>query len=118
MNKLLPVVLVLAAVGTAFVIYRSKAPSYVPPVVAAQETIPLRLASQPFGDEVVRVLDVEGMCCGGCRPKIYAALVEVPGVREAAVEIGVATAIVRKDVAVAALEQALTFDDYVAHARP
>jgi copper chaperone CopZ len=57
------------------------------------------------------------MCCAGCRPKVYAALSKIPGVREAAVDVGSATAIVKKDVDVAALEKALTFDEYVAHAR-
>lgn len=121
MNKLALVALILAAAGAATAIaLKTKEPTYVAPQLAPKETTPLVLASQPAAGEVVRVLEVEGMCCGGCRPKVYAAALAVAGVREAAVdqEAGTATVIVRSEVEVAALERALTFDKYEAHARP
>jgi copper chaperone CopZ len=117
-KKLLPILLVLAGAATAYVVFTAKRPTYTPPVAGTPDSIPLALASQPAADECVRVLDVEGMCCGGCRPKVYHALTAVPGVREAAVELGLAQAIVKRDLDVASLEKALTFEDYVAHARP
>ena len=80
-----------------------------------QPVCPFELAG-----EVVRVFDVEGMCCGGCAPKVFKALTAQPGVRAAAVDFDshTARAIVPADADVAALERALTFDDYVAKARP
>ena len=118
MKKLLPVVIVVAGAGAVFVALNARKPTYTRPQAEAQATIPMALASQPALDERVRVFDVDGMCCGGCRPKVYEALVKLSGVREAAVEVGRAFAIVKEDVDVASIEKALTFDDYVAHARP
>ena len=117
MNKLLIALLLAAGAGAAIVALRSKDPTYVPPQEQVQETIPSALASQPGAGEVVREFDVEGMCCGGCAPKICAAIRKAPGVREAAVVLGRATVIARSEVDVAELEKAMTFDDYVAHAK-
>jgi copper chaperone CopZ len=112
-SKLLLSLLVLAAGGAAaWIALRTPEPTYQPP-----REVPSALASQPTEGELVRTLDVEGMCCGSCRPKVYDALAAVPGVREAAVEVGVAQAIVDAKVEPAELEKALTFDKYVAHAR-
>jgi hypothetical protein len=120
MKKLMPILLLAAAVATGYVVYRTQGPTYVAPSLAAQETIPAQLAAQPGSDEVVRVLDVEGLCdCGGCRGKLYRALVEVAGVRAGAVDsAGCVSAIVSKDFDAAALAKALTFGQYVAHLRP
>lgn len=118
MNKILLAALFLAAAGTAAVVFRAKTPTYEAPKVEQQATIPTVLASTPAAGEVVREFDVEGMCCGGCAPKIYAAISKAPGVREAAVVLGKATVITKSDVDVSALEQAMTFDDYVAHVKP
>jgi copper chaperone CopZ len=120
MNKpAIAALLLIAAGATAAVMLKTQDPTYVAPQNAKQETTPLVLTSQPAAGEVVRVFEVEGMCCGGCRPKVHAAAVAVAGVREAAVdqEAGTATLIVREDVDVAALERALTFDKYESHAR-
>lgn len=120
MNKTAIAALLLVAAGaTAAVMLKTKEPTYVAPQNVEPKTTPLVLASQPAAGEVVRVFEVEGMCCGGCRPKVHAAAVAVGGVREAAVdqEAGTATLIVREDVDVATLEHALTFDKYVSHAR-
>jgi copper chaperone CopZ len=120
MNKLLVAFALLAAgSAAAYIALHSKEPTYQAPQKQPQELTPLVLASQPAAGELVRVFEVEGMCCGGCRPKVHAAAVAVPGVREAAVdqEAGTATVIVRADVDVATLERALTFDKYSAHAR-
>ena len=118
MKKLLPVLLVVAGGAAAYIVVTHKAPTYTAPVAEAQETIPLVLTSRPAAGETVRVFDVEGMCCGGCRPKVFAAVTKVAGVREAAVDVGTATVIVDEKVDVGALERAMTFEDYVAHARP
>jgi len=112
--------LVAAAAAAGYIVLRAKAPTYSAPVVAEQETIPTALLSQPGEGEVVRVFDVEGMCCGGCAPKVFKALTAQAGVRAAAVDYDTHTAraIVPADADVAELERALTFDDYVAKARP
>jgi copper chaperone CopZ len=114
MNSKLLLVLLLASGGAAaWIALQTPEPTYSAP----RAEVPSALASKPNAGEVVRTLDVEGMCCGSCRPKVYDALSKVPGVREAAVELGVASAIVDEKVEPAVLEKALTFDDYVAHAR-
>lgn len=112
-SKLLALIFVSGG-AAAWIALRTPEPTYTAP----RADVPAVLASQPQEGEVVRAFDVEGMCCGGCRPKVYDALAAVPGVREAAVEIGRATAIVDAKVEPAELEKALTFDKYVAHARP
>jgi copper chaperone CopZ len=121
MNKYaLVALLAVAGSAAAFVALRAKDPSYVAPQKVEQATIPFVLSSQPGAGETVRVFEVDGMCCGGCRPKVHAAALAVAGVREAAVdqEAGTATLLVSADVEVAALERALTFSKYEAHARP
>jgi copper chaperone CopZ len=120
MKKPLIALIALAAVGAAYIYAKQPAPTYTPPTVAAQETIPTVLADKPTATECVRVLDVKGMCCAGCPPEIHGALVHVPGVRAAAVDFDTRTAsvIVGKDVDVTKLEAALTFDKFTAKARP
>jgi copper chaperone CopZ len=121
MNKYaLVALLAIAGSAAAFVALRAKEPTYVAPQQAEQATVPFVIDSQPGVGEIVRVFEVEGMCCGGCRPKVHAAALAVAGVRAAAVdqEAGTATLLVKSDVEVAALERALTFDKYEAHARP
>lgn len=116
------IVLLLAVAlgGVAYVALRAKAPTYTPPTIAPPDALPSALLEAPQAGEVVRVFDVEGMCCGGCAPKIYKALAAAPGVRAAAVDFDTATAraIVKADVDVASLERSMTFDDYVAKSRP
>jgi copper chaperone CopZ len=121
MNKyVLIALLAVAGSAAAWVALRAKDPTYKAPVLADPSTIPFLLSSTPGEGELVRVFEVDGMCCGGCRPKVHAAALAVAGVREAAVdqEAGTATLLVRSDVATSTLEQALTFDKYEAHARP
>jgi len=115
------VLLLAVALGaTIYVALRAEPPSYSAPTIAAPKSLPTTLSDQPAAGEVVRVFDVEGMCCGGCAPKIHKALSAAAGVREAAVDFkaGTASAIVKAEVDVAALERALTFEDYAAKARP
>jgi copper chaperone CopZ len=116
------IVLLLAAAlgGVTYVALRTEAPTYTPPTIVAPDALPTALLEEPQAGEVVRVFDVEGMCCGGCAPKIYKALAAAPGVRAAAVDFDSATAraIVKADVDVASLESSMTFDDYVAKSRP
>jgi copper chaperone CopZ len=120
MKKLLAAIVVVAAGATVYIWKTRGEPSYVAPVLAEQTTTPTTLVSQPAADECVRVLDIDGMCCGGCPPKVRKALAEVAGVREVAVDFQAKTAsvIAPQSLAIAALERAATFDDYHAKARP
>ena len=120
MKKSMSILLLVAAVATGYVVYRTQSPTYVAPSLAAQETIPAQLVSQPTSDEIVRVLEIDGLCdCGGCRGKLYRKLIELGGVREGAVDTeGHVSAIVRRDVDGALLESTLTFGQYTAHLRP
>jgi copper chaperone CopZ len=113
----LPIVLVLSAAATTWIVVTTEGPHRENPDVS---TTPRRLASELGPGEVVRVLDVEGMCCLSCTGKLHAALLVVPGVREAAVDFEAATAMVRaqESVGAAVLEQALGFEKYSAKARP
>ena len=54
------------------------------------------------------------MCCDGCRGKLYRALLEVPGVVEAAVDIdsGSVAAIVPSGLDNTVLHSAVSFDKY------
>lgn len=114
------VMIVAALAGTTYVVLRTEPPNYTAPEIVKPDALPKALSTQPAAGEVVRVFDVEGMCCGGCAPKIYKVLAATPGVREAAVDFdtNTAMAIVTSDTDVAALEKAMTFEDYVAKARP
>ena len=116
MKRLIPV-LVLAALGAGYLFATSDAPHRTRP---DHGVAPSTLASPARPGEVVRNLAVEGMCCKGCAGKLHAALLEVDGVREAAVDFERATALARVDESVdaAALEAALRFDKYTATARP
>lgn len=115
MKWILIFLVVAAGCAAAFIALRAEKPTYTAPV-----SVKTALASTPASGEVVREFAIEGMCCGSCAPKVYAALAAAPGVREAAVDFETATAraIVPSDADVAALEKAMTFDDYVATARP
>jgi Cu2+-exporting ATPase len=120
MKKLLPVLIALAAGATIYV-WRTRAnPTYVAPTLEEQATTPTTLTSTPGPGECVRVLDVSGMCCGGCPKKVRSALAAVPGVREAVVDFNAKTAsvIAPAGLDVAKLEAAATFDEYAAKAKP
>ena len=119
MKKLLPVLIVLAAGGMFYVWKTRGAPTYVAPALGEQATAPRTLSGSPAVGECVRVLDLSGMCCGGCPPKLQQALAAVPGVREAVVDFEAKTAsvIAPEKLALTELESAATFDDYRAVAR-
>jgi copper chaperone CopZ len=82
-------------------------------------SIPLALEGAAPEGFALRTLAVEGICCQGCSSKLFGALLAVDGVQAAAVDPlkADASAWVRPDVPVAALEAALTFDKYTARAR-
>lgn len=119
MKKLLLVSIVLAGGGLLYIWNTRGAPTYVAPVIGEQATTRTTLASTPAAGECVRVLDLDGMCCGGCPPKLQKALAAVPGVREAVVDFQAKTAsvIAPEKLALTELESAATFDDYRAVAR-
>jgi copper chaperone CopZ len=113
-------ILLLAAAGAALLWVGLSAPAadYVPP--REPERVPVALAGEvPAGCQVV-TLDVTGMCCSGCSAKLYRALVEAEGVREAAVDptTGRAQVVVPQGTPAEGLARLLTFDEYVATARP
>jgi copper chaperone CopZ len=120
MKKLLPVLILLAAGATFYVWKTHAAPTYSAPKLEEQATTPTTLTTKPAAGECVRVLDVEGMCCGTCPAKVRRALADVPGVREAVVDFNTKTAsvIVPQTLEAARLEAALHFDDYSGKVRP
>ena len=60
------------------------------------------------------------MCCTSCSAKLYRALVETEGVRAAAIDptLGRAEVVVPTGTQSDALARVMTFDKYVATARP
>lgn len=121
MKHLATVLLALAALGLAIVVWRAPERTYVAPRVdAAPAHVPVRLSGEVPEGCVVRALEVEGICCEGCGGKLFVALGAVEGVREVAVDpvLGVARAVVPSDLDPARLERALTFSKYTAHLRP
>ncbi len=65
---------------------------------------------------VVRSLAIEGMCCSGCTGKLAGRLAALDEVQDFAVDFASssAQALVAREVEVGVLEEALTFDKYVA----
>lgn len=109
--------LVGGALGTVAVLARDK--TYVAPQPNAPVAIPSALSGVVPPECEVRTLDVQGICCAGCGSKLYGKLASLDGVREVAVDTLAkqVSTVVRRDVPNAALESALTFDEYVAKAR-
>lgn len=105
------------ALGTVAVLARDK--TYVAPRASEPAAIPVALAGAASAECDVRTLDVTGICCNGCGSKLYGKLAALDGVREVAVDPlkKEVFALVRRDVPNAALEAALTFDEYAAKAR-
>jgi len=89
------------------------------PVLSAPEVAPHALSGEVPAGFVVQTLEIEGMCCEGCTRKLHTALMEVPGVREAAVDLlrNRAMAVLPADAPTAPLTAACSFDDYVATLR-
>jgi copper chaperone CopZ len=105
-------------VPLAVIALRAGERSYVAPVADAD--VPLRITSDVPEGFCLRTFDVQGICCQGCGGKLHGALLAVEGVREAAVDpIGKRVEVlVRSEIEVARLEQALTFGKYSARALP
>jgi copper chaperone CopZ len=114
--KLLLPILLLAAGAAAWIAFSSEGPHRTRP---DHRPAPATLASAAGPGEVVRNLAVEGMCCNGCAGKLHTAVMQVEGVREAAVDFDTGTVLARvpEGLEVGALEAALTFDKYHATAR-
>jgi len=111
------VLVLVAGVAAGWIAWRAQAPHR---EAASVKPTPRVLTEAPAEGEVVRVFDVEGMCCVSCSGKLHAALLEVSGVRAAAVDFdrGTASVLAAAGVAPEALEAALEFDKYTAKARP
>ena len=112
-----PVLLAIVGLVLGWIALAADSPSYDPPERVVPTTIPVSLSgTMPLG-HVVRTFDIDGVCCEGCVGKLYGALQDLAGVREAAVDPvhSRAVAVVPLDFDVALLEDALTFDKYTAH---
>lgn len=118
-NLLALTVLLLAGGALATVAVLAREKTYVAPQASAPVAIPIALSGAASAECDVRTLDVQGICCPGCGSKLYGKLAALEGVREAAVDSleKRVFALVRRDVPDAALESALTFDEYVAKVR-
>jgi copper chaperone CopZ len=113
-------ILLLAASGALLLwigLTASRA-DYVPP--RAPEAVPLALTGDVPADCEVLTFDVQGMCCTSCSAKLYRVLVETKGVRAAAIDpsLGRAEVVVPAGTPGDELARAMTFDKYVATARP
>ena len=81
MKFVYPVLLVVAGAVLGWIALREGESDYRAPVAE----VPATLAGEPGDGQVVRAFEVEGMCCRSCSQKLYASLVAVKGVAEAAV---------------------------------
>ncbi len=116
MKLLGPALLVAAGLVLGAIALLADAPTYEAPRANPAAPVPFELTGELPAGYVVQRLDVAGMCCSGCSGKLYAALVALDEVAEAAVDPvrGEALAVVPASFDVARLEQALTFDKYAA----
>ena len=116
--KLATTLLILAGSALAYIAWSAREP--IPADAHTAGEPPASLSGEVPADHVVRTFEVEGICCGGCGSKLYGSLVALDDVREAAVDIraGVVEVIVPRQLEVAELEGALTFDKYSARLRP
>lgn len=112
--KVATLLLFLSAVVLGFIALRAPEPQAAPPQLVRSGRVPYTLSGPVPDGCVVRTLDVVGMCCDGCAGKLHTAVSGVAGVREAAVDsvLGRVLVVVPEDLAVAKLEESLTFDDY------
>jgi len=122
--KLSATLLLLAAAALFWIAWRSPEPPAFTPLETPEEQearppVPAALTGGPAAGLVRRVLDVEGMCCDGCRRKLHEAVVAVPGVAQAAVSLEDGSASVESspDVTAERLATALSFGNYVARPR-
>ena len=106
-----------AALVLGWIAWKEPRPTERPVWAGSEEPhVPLAIVGELPEGEVVRELEITGMCCQGCTRKLYAALLAQPGVSRAAVDFEHtrAAAVVPSDFDVGLLEKALTFDKYVA----
>ena len=116
MKNLGLVLLVAAGAALAFIAFRAEDPTYVPPRIDEDRTVPYELpAAVPAGMELFEY-EVSGMCCNGCAEKLYARLVDVEAVEAAAVDsvTGVAQVFVSEAGAADAVLATLRWDKYEA----
>ena len=118
MKSIGPVLLTLAGLVLAWIALASDEPTFhVEATVSLPDSVPYALSGEVPVGCVVRTLDVEGICCGGCTGKLYLALNGLEEVQEVAIDpvLKRAKAVVPTGLDVALLEEALTFDKYSAH---
>ncbi len=117
MNSIGPVLLVLAGVILGWIALSAEERTYAGPVsVEPPENVPYALAGDVPVGSVVRMLEVDGICCMGCPGKLWVALDQLDAVQEAAIDPiqHRAMAVVPSELDVAVLEEALTFGKYSA----
>ena len=118
--KLFTALVLLSALVLGYLAKRAPEPEAAPPVLVRSDAAPYELSGEVPSGDVVRTFAVEGMCCEGCAKKLCDALLDVDGVEEAAVDsvLGHAMVVVPRELEVARLEEALTFENYTATPLP
>ena len=111
--------LLIAGIAAAVVAYKAPERDYVPLDIEgglSDTYVPRGIPNPiPAGFQVTDLM-VDGPCCMGCTGKLYSALMEVPGVKKAAVRFDpagtLAQALVPAGFDGGLLESSLTFDKY------
>jgi len=119
MKSIGPVLVALAGVILGWIALATDGPTFrVEATPEPPESVPYALSGGVPAGSVVRTLEVDGICCGGCTGKLWLALHEVVEVQEVAIDpvLERVEAVVPAELDVAVLERALTFDKYSAHA--
>jgi copper chaperone CopZ len=112
-----PIIVLLAGLVCAWIALTVEEPTYSAPATADYEgLVPVAIAGEVPEGCVVRSFDIDGICCEGCAGKLFVAMTELDGVRQAAVDTVLkrAEAVVPAEFDVATLQGALTFGKYSA----
>lgn len=112
--KAATLLLLVSALVLGLIALRAPEPQAAPPLLIRSERVPYELHGAVPPGSVVRTFAVEGMCCDGCAGKLHAAVSSVAGVEQAAVDsvTGRVQVVVPRELELARIEKALTFDDY------
>ncbi len=113
-----PILVLLAGLILAWIALSAEEPTYSAPTTAAdfEGIVPVALSGDLPAGCVVRTFDIDGICCEGCAGKLFVAMTELDGVRQAAVDpvLKRVEAVVPAEFDVAVLQGALSFGKYSA----
>jgi len=117
MRHLPLLLLALAGAALGWIALRAPEPHYAAPALeedAPLPAVPLAIIGDVPAGYVVREFQVAGMCCQGCARKLHDALVALPGVQRAAVDVksGKVSALAELAADPRTLSAALAFDKY------